>query len=233
MASDKELRHWIEDQLHGLLGFSDRTIADFILAKAKVAKSAGALLASLAAVDVPANDGTRAFSADLLSRLPASRSGPSAYQQQQRQAAALQRKNRGYDMLGEPPAPLFRGAPGCLLLPLNPAHAACKVCQVRAWRLALQGMGSSRRQVPLWHDPPPPSPRAWLALPADDEEDYQPAPQPPARPPSPPPAAASGAGKEERARSGRHIRRTGAGRSRWPAALRLAAAPLPCRASRW
>ncbi len=99
MASDRELRTWVADQLHGLVGFSDKTIADFILAKAKTAKDPVGLVSSLAAVEVPSNPSTKAFAAELLSRLPQSRGGLTQSQAAHKQAAAFARRNRAYDLL--------------------------------------------------------------------------------------------------------------------------------------
>eukprot|EP00775_Hariotina_reticulata_P008556 gene8556-8738_t len=81
MASDKELRAWVSDQLHSLIGFSDKTVADFILASAKKAKDAHTLVKNLASFGVPSGPSGAAFAEDLLSRLPIS-SGRAITQQQ-------------------------------------------------------------------------------------------------------------------------------------------------------
>lgn len=102
MASDKELRTWISDQLHSIVGYSDVAVADFILAKAKKAKDASSLVSSLAAVEFPANPTTKAFAVDLLLRLPQSRgSKVSEYSARQQQAKAFAKRNRGYALLDE------------------------------------------------------------------------------------------------------------------------------------
>ncbi|KAI8467813.1 MAG: P-loop containing nucleoside triphosphate hydrolase protein [Monoraphidium minutum] len=77
MASDRELRSWVSDRLHELVGFSDRTTADFILAQAKKVKgSAPALGRHLAAAGLPDNAAVAAFCGELLGRLPSSSGAP-------------------------------------------------------------------------------------------------------------------------------------------------------------
>jgi pre-mRNA-splicing factor ATP-dependent RNA helicase DHX16 len=91
--ADKELRGWVSDQLHTLVGFSDKTVADFILASAKKAKDANSLLSSLADFGVPNSSSGAAFAQQLLQRLP-SRGGAGGAKQtsaaKQQAAAAKQ-----------------------------------------------------------------------------------------------------------------------------------------------
>lgn len=124
MASDRELRGYVADRLHELVGFSDRTTSEFILAQAKKVKgSAGALARHLAAAGLPDTPAVAAFCGELLSRLPSSsgagggsgRGAASAVPEHARVAAearALVKRSRAYGLLdddddsgsGAPPA---------------------------------------------------------------------------------------------------------------------------------
>eukprot|EP00878_Enallax_costatus_P007712 GHUV01008073.1.p1 GENE.GHUV01008073.1~~GHUV01008073.1.p1 ORF type:complete len:730 (+),score=228.81 GHUV01008073.1:201-2390(+) len=109
MASDKELRGWVSDQLHTLVGYSDKTVADFVLASAKKARDASSLLKSLSAFGIPAGSGTQSFAEGLLSRLPRAGSKPSQQQLLQQQARQLVKRSKAYGLLDddaddEPPA---------------------------------------------------------------------------------------------------------------------------------
>lgn len=99
--ADKELRGWVSDQLHTLVGFSDKTVADFILASAKKAKDANSLLASLTDFGVPNSSSGAAFAQQLLQRLPSRGGGANASAAKQQAAAAKQlvKKSRAYDIL--------------------------------------------------------------------------------------------------------------------------------------
>ena len=69
---ERELTRWVADELHGVLGFSDTSTAQFIVALArKTARSgrgAPELLEGLADVDVPTNAASRAFVGKLMVR---------------------------------------------------------------------------------------------------------------------------------------------------------------------
>ncbi|KIZ00349.1 Pre-mRNA-splicing factor ATP-dependent RNA helicase-like protein cdc28 [Monoraphidium neglectum] len=104
MASDRELRSWVSDRLHELVGFSDRTTADFILAQAKKVKgSAPALGRHLSAAGLPDNAAVAAFCGELLSRLPSSSGagggGSAAARQAAAEARSLVKRSRGYGLL--------------------------------------------------------------------------------------------------------------------------------------
>jgi len=102
MASEKELRSWVSDQLHSLIGYSDKTVADFILASAKKAKDAHSLVKNLASFGIPSGPAGSAFAEDLLSRLPRS-SGRAITQQQlhRQQALQLVKKSKAYGLLDD------------------------------------------------------------------------------------------------------------------------------------
>ncbi|CAN0123911.1 unnamed protein product, partial [Hapterophycus canaliculatus] len=109
--SDRELLQWVSDRLHDVLGFSESSTAQFVVALARRAsksgKGAAALMAGLADVDVPANATARAFAAELMSRVGASGGAGGRGAQQQRQQhqqrqptnAELLKQSQGYALL--------------------------------------------------------------------------------------------------------------------------------------
>lgn len=104
------LRHWVEDSLHALLGFSDKTLAEFCIAlakrhakDAKDASNAHALAKKLQSQGLPSSNATQKFAADLLKALPRSQrnseSQSDGRKQEERDAVALARKNRTYTLV--------------------------------------------------------------------------------------------------------------------------------------
>jgi pre-mRNA-splicing factor ATP-dependent RNA helicase DHX16 len=143
MASDKELRGWVSDQLHSLVGFSDRTVADFVLASAKKAKDPSSLLNSLAAFGVPAGSSGQAFAEGVLARLPRASKGPSAAQLQQQQARQLVKRSRKYGLLddeddADEPAPAAK--------PPQPSQQQQQQQQDRDAGGSRSGTGSTKQQ---------------------------------------------------------------------------------------
>lgn len=69
---DRELLQWVSDKLHDVLGFSESSTAQFVVALARRASKSGkgapALLAGLSDLDVPANATSRAFAGELMAR---------------------------------------------------------------------------------------------------------------------------------------------------------------------
>lgn len=69
---DRELLQWVSDKLHDVLGFSESSTAQFVVALARRASKSGkgppALLAGLADLDVPASATSRAFAGELMAR---------------------------------------------------------------------------------------------------------------------------------------------------------------------
>lgn len=69
---DRELLQWVSDKLHDVLGFSESSTAQFVVALARRASKSGkgpsALLAGLADLDVPSNATSRAFAGELMAR---------------------------------------------------------------------------------------------------------------------------------------------------------------------
>lgn len=109
MSDEKDVRRWVSSKLHDLLGFSESTVAQFVLSVARKHTSADSLAAVLKQQGLPAGAETTSFAAELLARLPspagASRSQPSAAQLEARQAKQFLKKNAAYELLDEPAPP--------------------------------------------------------------------------------------------------------------------------------
>ena len=56
-----DLVRWVGDELHALLGYSDGTTVQYLVALAKKAKSPAALLDAMKSVDVPVDGRARAL----------------------------------------------------------------------------------------------------------------------------------------------------------------------------
>lgn len=107
MADDKALKKWVADKLHDILGYSDGTVAAFIVSVAKKHTSPDSLATALRQQGLPATDATTAMARDLLARLPRAGApvGPSAAQIEARQAKQLLKKNATYGLLDDPDPP--------------------------------------------------------------------------------------------------------------------------------
>ena len=99
--SDKELRRWVGDSLHGVLGFAENHLTDYVVSLAKNAKSASALLSKLHEADVPKTSATQRFAADLFGRIPRGAAGkaPDAALEQRREAVNALKQNASYGFI--------------------------------------------------------------------------------------------------------------------------------------
>jgi len=71
-----DLRNWVNDSLHDLVGFSDSRMAEFVIALGKREKSVDQLMKSLSSVDFPDNSQTRMFAQSLYEKFPKSTATP-------------------------------------------------------------------------------------------------------------------------------------------------------------
>lgn len=93
------LARWVNDQLHDIIGYSDRNVADFIIEIAKKKTSQSSLVKALASADLPNNSKTNAFAAELLKRMPKSSELASAYREDHKKKLALLKKNESFGLL--------------------------------------------------------------------------------------------------------------------------------------
>ena len=90
-----ELKTWVSDQLHTLVGFSEANLADYVCGLANKQRSAQGLLSALHEADVPDNAATRRFASELWSRIPRQKAA-SADKVQRKETLALMRENESY-----------------------------------------------------------------------------------------------------------------------------------------
>ncbi|GLC34308.1 hypothetical protein PLESTM_000181000 [Pleodorina starrii] len=108
-AAEREVRSWVQDQLHGLLGFADANVAAFLISISRKHTNAESLFTDLKrSCNLPNTPAVQAFAAELLRRKPRRSGGAGAAGaggaagaalQQQRQARELVRKSATYGLL--------------------------------------------------------------------------------------------------------------------------------------
>ncbi|KAG0002190.1 hypothetical protein BGZ79_003441 [Entomortierella chlamydospora] len=70
----QDLKRWVSDTAIKILGMSDNSTRDFLIACAQTAKSPADLLRSFQAMDIPENSNTQAFAQELFRRTPRTQS---------------------------------------------------------------------------------------------------------------------------------------------------------------
>eukprot|EP00038_Savillea_parva_P019455 m.27593 g.27593 ORF g.27593 m.27593 type:complete len:1068 (-) comp4427_c0_seq1:179-3382(-) len=102
-----DVNRWVSDQLHSIVGYSDKVVAQYIIAAAKKSTSPEALLFSLSSSGtIESNSATRAFTAQLWDKI--GKRGPQKSQQkvaaraEARAAVAFQQKQESYRLLDDP-----------------------------------------------------------------------------------------------------------------------------------
>lgn len=98
MASDDDLKTWVSDKLMSLLGYSQRTVVQYMIGISKQAASPADLVGKLVDCGISTTD-SRAFAEEIFSRVPRRSSGLNQYQKQEREAAMLARKQATYTIL--------------------------------------------------------------------------------------------------------------------------------------
>ncbi|KAF9583665.1 hypothetical protein BGW38_008910 [Lunasporangiospora selenospora] len=93
----QDLKRWVSDMSMKVLGMSDNSTRDFLIACAQSAKSPDGLMQSLGAMDIPSNSSTQSFVQELYRRTPrssASRSKPGTSASSGQSQADSSRKRR-------------------------------------------------------------------------------------------------------------------------------------------
>jgi pre-mRNA-splicing factor ATP-dependent RNA helicase DHX16 len=67
---DRETVKWVQEQLHALVGFSDRNISEYIVSLAAKAKNVPDLLQKVIANDIPDTPETQSFCRQLFAKIP-------------------------------------------------------------------------------------------------------------------------------------------------------------------
>ena len=91
----RELKTWVSDQLHTLVGFSEANLADYVCGLANKQRSAQGLLTALHEADVPDKPETRRFASELWSRVPRQKA-TSADKARDKETMALNKHNDSY-----------------------------------------------------------------------------------------------------------------------------------------
>lgn len=99
MAS-KEVELWVQDQLHDVIGMSDRYIAEFLISLAEKSNSSGHFLQKIqdtGTLDV--NDKVTRFASELWSKMPQKVQKVNMNREKERLALEQQKKNQSYELL--------------------------------------------------------------------------------------------------------------------------------------
>jgi len=93
-----DLHNWVNDRLHDIIGFTDSSTVNYIVALGKQSKSTDQFVHSLIQFDLPDNDDTRAFAKTLLDKFPKGNttSKLSTFKQQENVARQLARENESF-----------------------------------------------------------------------------------------------------------------------------------------
>ena len=94
----EEVLTWVSDQLHEVMGFSERTMSEFVLALASTSKGQADFMQKLKAAGATMNSNTDRFAMDLLARVPKDVSSTPGRRSQQSNADLL-RVSRNYDLV--------------------------------------------------------------------------------------------------------------------------------------
>src|SRR5689334_7091600 len=95
------LNQWVSDKLIDILGYSEKTIVDFVVAIAKKSKDTPTLLESLEKCGVPNTAKTQSFAAEILNKVPRTQQGAAISQSklQEKKAIETRLKNESYKLI--------------------------------------------------------------------------------------------------------------------------------------
>ncbi|GFQ04335.1 putative pre-mRNA-splicing factor ATP-dependent RNA helicase dhx16 [Phtheirospermum japonicum] len=94
-----DLKTWVSDNLMSLLGFSQPTIVQFVITLSKKASSPSEIVKQLTELGIASSSETFTFAKEIFARVEHKASGPNLYQQQEREAAMLARKQKTFKLL--------------------------------------------------------------------------------------------------------------------------------------
>ena len=97
------MEDWVSDNLHSILGLSDPTSVDYIIALSKSVKDLDNLIEELLEFDLPNTPKTHIFAEELHKRLnERHKKGPSEYQHREQELLRQKVENEGYNIIEEP-----------------------------------------------------------------------------------------------------------------------------------
>ncbi|XP_042002540.1 pre-mRNA-splicing factor ATP-dependent RNA helicase DEAH1-like isoform X2 [Salvia splendens] len=94
-----ELKTWVSDKLMSLLGYSQPTVVQYVITLSKKASSPTEIVNQLVGLGIPSSAETVGFAKEIFARVEHKSSGPNQYQQKEREAAMLARKQKTYTLL--------------------------------------------------------------------------------------------------------------------------------------
>ncbi|KAL2254083.1 UNVERIFIED_CONTAM: Pre-mRNA-splicing factor ATP-dependent RNA helicase DEAH1 [Sesamum indicum] len=94
-----DLKTWVSDKLMSLLGYSQPTVVQYVITLSKKASSHSEIVNQLVDLGIPSSAETFVFAKEIFARVEHKTSGPNLYQQQEREAAILARKQKTYKIL--------------------------------------------------------------------------------------------------------------------------------------
>lgn len=100
--ADPELKRWVSDQLHDVMGLSERNVVDYLIASAKKASSPDAFAGMVESGGLDVTPALRTFTDELWGRLPHAAAVPLAQRpaaMHNRQLLAERVKNASYKLL--------------------------------------------------------------------------------------------------------------------------------------
>lgn len=100
MASN-DLKTWVSDKLMVLLGYSQITLVNYVIVKAKQSKSPAELVGVLMDNGFASSGDTRSFAEEIFARVPHQTASVNLYQQREAEAAMLVRKQQTYALIDD------------------------------------------------------------------------------------------------------------------------------------
>ncbi|KAL0421967.1 UNVERIFIED_CONTAM: Pre-splicing factor ATP-dependent RNA helicase DEAH1 [Sesamum latifolium] len=94
-----DLKTWVSDKMMSLLGYSQPTVVQYVITLSKKASSPSEIVNQLVDLGIPSSAETLVFAKEIFARVEHRTSGPNLYQQQEREAAILARKQKTYKIL--------------------------------------------------------------------------------------------------------------------------------------
>ncbi|KAK4482599.1 hypothetical protein RD792_009763 [Penstemon davidsonii] len=94
-----DLKTWVSDKLMSLLGYSQPNVVQYVIALSKKASSPSEIVNQLVDLGISSSTETFVFAKEIFARVEHKTSGTSLYQQQEREAAMLARKQKSYKLV--------------------------------------------------------------------------------------------------------------------------------------
>ncbi|XP_057791876.1 pre-mRNA-splicing factor ATP-dependent RNA helicase DEAH1 isoform X2 [Salvia miltiorrhiza] len=94
-----DLKTWVSDKLMSLLGYSQPTVVQYVITLSKKASSPSEIVNQLVGLGISSSAETVGFAKEIFARVEHKTSGPNQYQQKEREAAMLARKQKTYTLL--------------------------------------------------------------------------------------------------------------------------------------